>query len=54
MLCPHCGLDQSKCINSRQVEKVRVRKYQCLQCGCRYDTVETYKTGKIKAGGDPE
>ena len=42
MLCPHCGHDDDKVIDSRSGEKGRVirRRRQCLACRQRFTTYE--------------
>lgn len=40
MKCPHCGSFQTRVIDSRQHVTFRHRKYRCLNCEKRFNTVE--------------
>ncbi len=42
MRCERCGLDNSRCIDSREgkIRDTRRRRYKCLSCGHRWTTVE--------------
>ena len=44
MKCPKCGYTESKVIDSRPTDTSGVRRRrQCLKCGYRYTTYETYE-----------
>ena len=43
MMCPHCGSFQTGCVESRQVEEIRWRRYRCLDCGERFKTQEAVR-----------
>lgn len=40
MKCPYCGFDDSKVIDSRELDDTVRRRRQCLQCQARYTTYE--------------
>lgn len=40
MMCPYCLSVRTGCIDSRQHEEIRRRRYQCRQCGDRFSTSE--------------
>lgn len=42
MLCPYCGTDEDKVVDSRMAEEGRAirRRRECLGCGRRYTTFE--------------
>ena len=43
MKCPNCGMDNNVVINSRQRNGNRQwRRRECLYCGYRFSTNETY------------
>ena len=47
MKCPKCGYTESKVIDSRPTDTSGVRRRrQCLKCGYRYTTYETYERVK--------
>ena len=47
MLCPYCGHNDSRVIDSRDaVDGVR-RRRECLQCGLRYTTYERVQTTSL-------
>lgn len=48
MICPECGSNQIKVIESRQTEKTIRRRRSCITCGARFNTVELYET-RVKA-----
>lgn len=57
MICPYCGLDNDKVIDSRSSEGARVirRRRQCLECQKRFTTYErveeTVRLSVIKKDG---
>ena len=55
MMCPSCKSEQTYCINSREKNAVRRRRYQCSCCLKRFSTVETYaiRGQNPKEAGDP-
>ena len=42
MMCPKCRSDQTRCIVTRRNEAgdVRTRRYECRECGARFNTKE--------------
>ncbi len=40
MRCPYCGHDDSKVIDSRDVNEAVRRRRECLECGSRFTTYE--------------
>ena len=40
MRCPYCGHDDSKVIDSRNVNEAVRRRRECLECGSRFNTYE--------------
>ena len=40
MRCPYCGLNDSKVIDSRDVNEAVRRRRECLECGSRFTTYE--------------
>ena len=40
MICPECGSNQIKVIESRQTENTIKRRRCCITCGARFNTVE--------------
>ena len=49
MICPYCGYDESKVIDSRPTdegERIR-RRRECLKCGKRFTTYEVIETVPI-------
>lgn len=40
MICPNCLRDNCKCIDSRRVGDKRTRRYECLDCTTRVQTME--------------
>ena len=43
MQCPFCKSVQTKCIDSRPVFSIRKRRYICLDCKERFNTIEKWK-----------
>ena len=41
-LCPDCKSENQHTIDSRVVGGHRVRRRQCQQCGCKWNTIETF------------
>lgn len=48
MICPACGSDNSSCLDSRQVEVRRRRRYKRLNCEARFTTWEI-PTARLEA-----
>ncbi len=47
MKCPVCGFDDSKVIDSRPSDNSSIRRRrECLACGKRFTTYETYEVGE--------
>ncbi|MSQ22413.1 MAG: transcriptional repressor NrdR [Dehalococcoidia bacterium] len=44
MLCPYCGHDDSRVIDSRDAGEGIRRRRECLQCGLRFTTYERIQT----------
>lgn len=44
MKCPFCGYDDSKVIDSRNVNEAVRRRRQCLECNSRFTTYERLQT----------
>lgn len=44
MKCPSCGYEDSKVIDSRDVNEAVRRRRQCLECGSRFTTYERLQT----------
>ena len=44
MKCPHCGYEDSKVIDSRDVNETVRRRRECLGCGFRFTTHERIQT----------
>lgn len=42
MNCPGCGLEQTKCTNTRPRGETRYRRYTCQNCGRRFTTWEIH------------
>ena len=40
MICPNCGSEQTRVVDSRQQFTVRHRRYKCFDCGKRFTTRE--------------
>ena len=40
MICPYCGYEDSKVIDSREIENGIRRRRQCLKCDARFTTYE--------------
>lgn len=54
MICDRCGSENTGCIDSRQREDYRYRKYECRDCHRRFTTYEL-TTGRIfKLFGDED
>ena len=51
MKCPKCGSRQTGVRDSRHAEEGRRRRYECLTCGCRFNTMERYAP-EIGRGGN--
>ncbi len=47
MKCPHCGHDDSKVTDSRNVDGSIRRRRQCLDCGFRFTTHERIQTANL-------
>ena len=47
MKCPHCGYEDSKVTDSRNVDDNVRRRRECLGCGFRFTTYERIQTGNI-------
>lgn len=46
MICPYCDSDNSICIDSRQGQESRRRRYSCGNCGKRFSTREIWVSSK--------
>jgi len=44
MICPYCGHEDSKVIDSRDVNEAIRRRRECLECGARFTTYERLQT----------
>ncbi len=44
MRCPYCGYEDSKVIDSRDVNEAIRRRRECLECGARFTTYERLQT----------
>ena len=40
MKCPKCGSDDNNCLDSREAQAYRRRRYACHSCGERFTTHE--------------
>ncbi|MBI4328581.1 MAG: transcriptional repressor NrdR [Chloroflexi bacterium] len=47
MHCPHCGLPDSRVLDTRDVEGGIRRRRQCLRCQARYTTYERVQTSAL-------
>ncbi len=47
MRCPHCGHDDSKVTDSRNIDDTVRRRRECLGCGFRFTTYERIQTGNM-------
>jgi transcriptional repressor NrdR len=47
MKCPHCGFEDSKVIDSRDVNETIRRRRECLGCGLRFTTHERIQTSNL-------
>jgi len=47
MRCPYCGYDDSKVIDSREVNEAIRRRRECLGCGSRFTTYERVHTATL-------
>lgn len=50
MKCPKCGMRNYHCIDTRNVDDIRVRKYQCNSCNSRIKTEERIVGLKVPDG----
>lgn len=50
MKCPYCESEQTYCVDSRQVQAERRRKYQCASCGEKFKTTERVVSDPTKIG----
>ena len=48
MDCPHCGFENSRVIDSRDVNKSVRRRRQCPSCGSRFTTYERIETRSLQ------
>jgi transcriptional repressor NrdR len=47
MRCPYCGHEDSKVIDSRDVNEAVRRRRECLECGSRFTTYERVQTSAL-------
>jgi transcriptional repressor NrdR len=47
MLCPYCGYQDSKVIDSRDVDNTIRRRRQCLSCNTRFNTYERVQPASL-------
>ena len=47
MKCPHCGFEDSKVLDSRDVDDGVRRRRQCLGCDCRFTTYERIQKSSL-------
>jgi transcriptional repressor NrdR len=47
MKCPHCGFEDSKVLDSRDVDDGIRRRRQCLSCGTRFTTYERIQKSSL-------
>ncbi len=47
MRCPHCNYNDSKVVDSRNVDGSIRRRRQCLDCGFRFTTYERVQTANL-------
>jgi transcriptional repressor NrdR len=47
MICPFCGFNDSKVIDSRDVENTIRRRRQCLNCNARFTTYERIQQANL-------
>jgi len=47
MRCPYCGFNDSKVIDSREVNEAIRRRRECLGCGSRFTTYERVHTATL-------
>lgn len=47
MRCPYCGYEDSKVIDSRDVNEAVRRRRECLECGSRFTTYERAQTAAL-------
>jgi transcriptional repressor NrdR len=47
MNCPYCGYDDSRVVDSRDVNDSIRRRRQCLQCGVRFTTYERWQIASL-------
>lgn len=47
MLCPFCGFDDSKVIDSRPIEGKIRRRRECVKCGKRFTTFESVEVPEL-------
>jgi len=47
MRCPYCGYEDSKVIDSRDVNEAVRRRRECLECGSRFTTYERVQTAAL-------
>lgn len=43
MICEKCKHDNTHAIDSREKNNTRRRRYECLDCGHRFTTLESYE-----------
>ena len=50
MRCPFCGFDDTKVIDSREIEDGRIvrRRRECPKCGRRFTTYERYESSPLQ------
>lgn len=41
-ICPKCSSDNQHTIDSRMVHGQRLRRRMCVDCGCRWNTIEVF------------
>lgn len=42
--CPKCGSGATRVLNSRHRDEIKRRRYECKECGYRFNTTEFYVT----------
>jgi len=47
MKCPYCGYEDSKVIDSRDVNEAIRRRRECLECGARFTTYERLQAATL-------
>jgi len=48
MKCPYCLHEETKVIDKRDNELITKRRRECLKCGKRFNTIESFEKGSLR------